>query len=120
MCTNVTGPNTATVVTFATPVGSLLNIGDTAYAATLNAGVATTAPILSGIILAKTSTTITIDSSPAAATVPTIGQFIMFIKNAVAESHGARGYYLEFKLENNSTSPVELFAVGSSVMKSYP
>ena len=38
VCTNVTGPNTATVVTFATPVGSLLNIGDTAYAATLNAG----------------------------------------------------------------------------------
>ena len=120
VCTNVSGPNTATVVTFTTTVGSLLNIGDTAYAATLNNGVATTEPILSGVILAKTSTTITVDSSPAAATVPTVGQFIMFIKNAVAESHGARGYYLEFKLENNSTSPVELFSVGSSVMKSYP
>ena len=43
----------------------------------------------------------------------------MFIKNAVAESHGARGYYLEFKLENDSTDQVELFSVGSSVMKSY-
>ena len=120
VCTNVTGPNTATVVTFATPVGSLLNIGDTAYAATLNAGVATTAPILLGEIIAKSSTSITVNASPGASTVPTVGQFIMFIKNAVAESHGARGYYLEFKLENNSTSPVELFAVGSSVMKSYP
>ena len=46
--------------------------------------------------------------------------FILFIKNAVAESHGARGYYLEFKLENDSTDPVELFSVGSSVMKSFP
>lgn len=120
VCTNVTGPNTATVVTFATPVGSLLNIGDTAYAATLNAGVATTAPILIGEIIAKSSTSITVNASPGGSTVPTVGQFIMFIKNAVAESHGARGYYLEFKLENNSTDPVELFAVGSSVMKSYP
>jgi len=120
VCTNVAGPNTATVITFATPVGSLLNIGDTAYAATLNAGVATTAPILIGEIIAKSSTSITVNASPGGSTVPTVGQFIMFIKNAVAESHGARGYYLEFKLENNSTDPVELFAVGSSVMKSYP
>ena len=89
-------------------------------AATLNAGVATTAPILIGEIIAKSSTSITVNASPGGSTVPTVGQFIMFIKNAVAESHGARGYYLEFKLENNSTSPVELFAVGSSVMKSYP
>lgn len=121
VCINVSGPAIATLVTFATPIGSILNIGDSAYAATLTgAGVATTAPIFSGIITAKTATTITVDSSPAAATAPTIGQFIMFIKNAVAESHGARGYYLEFKLENNSTDPVELFSVGSSVMKSYP
>ena len=99
---------------------SILNIGDNVYAATLTAGVATTQPILAGVVTGKTSTTITIDSSSASATTPTIGQFIMFIKNAVAESHGARGYYLEFKLENDSTDPVELFSVGSSVMKSYP
>ena len=44
----------------------------------------------------------------------------MSIKNPVAESHGARGYFMQFKLENDSTDPVELFSVGSSVMKSNP
>ena len=53
-------------------------------------------------------------------TVPTVGKYIMSIKNSQAESHGARGYYLQFKLENDSTSPVEMYSVGSSVMKSYP
>ena len=120
VCTGVSGPNTATIIVFATSVGSILNIGDIAYAATLTAGVATTAPILIGEITAKSSTSITVNASPGGSTVPTVGQFIMYIKNAVAESHGARGYYLEFKLENNSTSPVELFSVGSSVIKSYP
>ena len=120
VCTGVSGPNTATIIVFATSVGSILNIGDIAYAATLTAGVATTAPILIGEITAKSNTSITVNASPGGSTVPTVGQFIMYIKNAVAESHGARGYYLEFKLENNSTSPVELFSVGSSVIKSYP
>ena len=120
VCTNVSGPSAAVIVTFSTPIGSILNIGDNVYAATLTAGVATTQPILAGVVTGKTSTTITVDSSSASATIPTIGQFIMFIKNAVAESHGARGYYLEFELENDSTNPVELFSVGSSVMKSYP
>jgi hypothetical protein len=120
VCTGVSGPNTATIIVFATSVGSILNIGDRAYAATLTAGVATTAPILIGEITAKSNTSITVDSTIGGGTTPTVGQFIMYIKNAVAESHGARGYYLEFKLENNSTSPVELFSVGSSVIKSYP
>ena len=119
-CIAVSGAANSTKIVFATPIGSILNIGDAAYGATLAAGVATTEPFLIGEITAKSSTSITVDASSGGSTVPTVGQFIMFIKNAVAESHGARGYYLEFKLENNSTSAVELFAVGSSVMKSYP
>ena len=119
-CIAVSGAANATKIAFATPIGSILNIGDTAYGATLAAGVATTEPFLIGEITAKISTSITVDASSGGSTVPTVGQFIMFIKNAVAESHGARGYYLEFKLENDSTNPVELFSVGSSVMKSYP
>jgi len=46
--------------------------------------------------------------------------FVFFYKNVVAESHGARGYFMEFTLENDSTLPVELFSVGSNLMKSYP
>ena len=62
----------------------------------------------------------TIDTTAATSTVPVTGQFMTNIKNSVAESHGARGYYLEFTLSNNDITPVELFSVGSSVMKSYP
>jgi hypothetical protein len=117
-------PLNATQITFALPVGSIISQGDTVYAATVNAGVATTAPILAGIVTLVVNTpnsySITIDASGAGSTVPTTGQFIFFIKDAVAESHGARGYYLQFKLSNDSTSPVEIYSVGSSVMKSYP
>ena len=51
---------------------------------------------------------------------PAQGDFVFYFKDVVAESHGARGYFMEFKLENTNTQPVELFAVGSSVMKSFP
>jgi len=44
----------------------------------------------------------------------------MFIKNSVAESHGVLGHYCVFTLENDNTNKVELFAVESEVMKSYP
>ena len=45
---------------------------------------------------------------------------ILYYKNSIAESHGARGYYMEFTMTNDDTSAVELFSVGSNVMKSYP
>ena len=52
--------------------------------------------------------------------VPPLGDYITTIKNSVAESHGARGYFLNFTLENTNTNAIELFSVGSSIMKSYP
>jgi len=116
VCTNVSGAAANTVIQFPTPIGSIVNIGDSLFTSTLTAGVATT-PVLSGLIIAKTTNSVTVNVTGVA---PVIGNYIVFIKNAVAESHGARGYNLEFKLENDSTSPVELFSVGSSVMKSYP
>lgn len=64
---------------------------------------------------------ITVDTTIPGATIPGIqNPYIMFIKNAVAESHGVLGHYCVFNLENNSVSQVELFAVESEVMKSYP
>jgi len=68
-----------------------------------------------------TPPSITIDTTaPVAGAVPPAGDYISFAKNAVAESHGARGYFLNFTLTNNNTNAVELFSVGSSVMKSFP
>jgi hypothetical protein len=46
--------------------------------------------------------------------------FAYVIKNAVAESYGARGYYMQVLLENTSSTAVELFAISSQVFKSYP
>jgi len=42
------------------------------------------------------------------------------VKESVAESHGVLGHYCIFNLTSTSTSKVELFAVQSDVMKSFP
>lgn len=52
--------------------------------------------------------------------VPNTNDFAYAIKNAVAESYGARGYYMEVLLENTSSAAVELFAISSQIFKSYP
>lgn len=55
-------------------------------------------------------------------TVPISGnvRYFMYIKNSVAESHGVLGHYCKFTMQNYLTSKIELFAVESEVMKSYP
>lgn len=46
--------------------------------------------------------------------------YYFFAKNSVAESHGILGHYAIISLENTDTSEVQLFAVSSEIMKSYP
>lgn len=46
--------------------------------------------------------------------------FIFFVKNSIAESHGVLGHYCTFNMQNFSTEKIELFVVRSEVMKSYP
>lgn len=46
--------------------------------------------------------------------------YFLYIKNSVAESHGVLGHYCVFTIENDNTNKVELFAVESEVMKSFP
>jgi len=143
----VVGPTDAVVITFdSDSVGSILSVGDFIYSTTPATPPAVTgAPVFVGVVTALvrdkiTSSTgvvtlpsITIDtvgpyppapapplSLPFPGTVPAPNDFILFIKDAVAESHGARGYYLNFTLKNEDTTAVELFAVGSSVMQSFP
>jgi len=54
-------------------------------------------------------------------TVPVTDEvYFFFMKNSIAESNGILGHYCVFELTNTSTSPVELFAVESEVMKSFP
>ena len=75
----------------------------------------------SGFIQVDATITEPSDSPPGSiGTVPTTGDFIFFYKSTVAESHGARGYYLSFSLKNEDKGAMELFAVGSDLMQSYP
>ena len=116
------GASPAITVEFAFNLGSILSVGDYLYKALIGV------PSYLGQVTAVNRTTNTItynDTIPAvdgAVTTgpPAVGDFIVFMKNALAESHGARGYFMQFTLENTSVDPVELFSVGSSVMKSYP
>ena len=136
----VTGPTLSVVVTFDVDIDSILSVGDIIYVGTINQTTnppsLTQPPLFSGVVLSVvnqsttdaagvvTPSSITLNCTPPdpliPINVPTIGEFVFFIKNAVAESHGARGYYLNFTLKNTNEKAVELFSVGSSVMQSFP
>jgi hypothetical protein len=62
-----------------------------------------------------------VDTTVTGGSVPPIPDaYFLYIKNSVAESHGVLGHYCVFTLENDNTNKVELFAVQSDVMKSFP
>lgn len=105
---------TATTLTFANSVniGSIISIGDMVYYGST--------PSLGGVVTALTGQVVTIDTTIAGASAPSNGDFILYVKNTVAESHGVMGHYCEYELTNTSTSKVELFSVGSESMKSFP
>lgn len=105
---------TSVVLTFTFDVGSMVSIGDKVY------GVTSGTPEFAGTITAVSGTTITIDSDQTGATIPVTGQFIMYVKNNIAESYGATGYYLAYTLTNDSTSFVELYGIASNLFKSFP
>lgn len=52
--------------------------------------------------------------------IPGDNNFFFFVKNSVAESHGVLGHYCTFTLENLSKGKIELLAVESEAMKSFP
>lgn len=98
---------------FTFDIGSIMSVGDLLYV------VPSGTPLVSGQITALTSNSITI-VMVVGGTIPVAGNFIMFVKDAVAESYGARGYYMETTLTNTDTEAVELFAISSQIFKSYP
>lgn len=127
--TTITGSGSSLSVNFAispTPIsiGSIVSIGDYLYYAlppNYNS------PVLCGritniIVNYPTGLNrLVVDTTITGGSVPPIGSpYFMYIKSSVAESHGVLGHYCVFTLENNDISKVELFAVESEVMKSYP
>lgn len=118
----VTGGN---VVNFAPTIeiGSIISIGDLLYFALPPY----TQPVLAGRVTAITVNLpaginrLTIDTTiPGTTPIPIQNAFFLYIKNSVAESHGVLGHYCTFNIQNTSNSKIELFAVQSEVMKSYP
>lgn len=56
-------------------------------------------------------------------TTPVAGNYIFIVKNAEAESYGARGYYLNLSMflsGQPASQTHELFAINSSIFKSFP
>ena len=137
LCADVSGPIGATAISFTVSVGNILSIGDYIYSTPTvipappapQIPEATGAPQYVGQAIAvdPVNQLVTVDTQvvePGPGGIegipPNIGDYIFFFKDVVSESHGARGYFMEFTLENDNTAAVELFAVGGSVMKSFP
>ena len=120
--TSVTGGN---VINFAPSIeiGSIISVGDYFYFSVPPY----TTPVLAGAVTAITVdlingiNRITINTTiPGTTPIPIQNAFFLYIKNSVAESHGVLGHYCTFNIVNGSTDKVELFAVESDVMKSFP
>jgi len=147
VCSNLTGPPAAVVIEFnLQDIGSIITVGDKVYSATPTTPPAISGPptfvgavtnvvrqattnIATGVVTPASITVDTIGPYPNAlnplpypfpGVVPPLGDFISVIKDAIAGSNGARGYFMNFTLQNDNTQAVELFSVGSSVMKSFP
>jgi hypothetical protein len=73
--------------------------------------------VLVGIIVDLSINSITIDTTIG--TIPLTTDFLICVKNSQAESFGQRGYYMNVYLYNDSIEQVKLFAVGTSVFKSF-
>lgn len=104
-------------------IGTIISVGDILYYSVPPY----TSPVLFGevsdIIVDYPSglNRLIVDTTIPLASVPPIQDpYILYIKNSVAESHGVLGHYCVFTIDNTSIAKVELFAVESEVMKSYP
>lgn len=104
-------------------IGSIISIGDLLYFSLPPY----TTPVLCGKVTAITVDLVnninqlTINTAiPGTTPIPIQDAFFLYVKNSVAESHGVLGHYCTFNIENTSNSKIELFAVQTEVMKSFP
>ena len=116
-CSTITpvGPNIQINFPLTLNIGTSISIGDTIYATTALTLIGTISNVV--VDLPNGLNYIQVDAPTAT---PIAADLILFIKNQTAESYGVLGHYCEFVLTNTSTTAVELFAVESEVMKSFP
>ena len=103
-------------------IGNIISVGDFLY-------FGNPTPFFAGIVVALNIdlpngiNQIVVNNNmltPPTVAIPNDVNYFFFIKNSVAESHGVLGHYCTFTLENNSNNKIELFAVETEVMKSFP
>jgi hypothetical protein len=97
-------------INFSFNIGNNISNGDTIYKVSLGNLVKV------GTVLTHTATAVTLSAAPLTSVSP--GDMIVYVKNSVAESYGARGFYMEVKLSLMSDDYAEIFAVSSNVFKS--
>lgn len=96
-------------ISFSFNIDSQISIGDKIFKSSGGS------PILVGTITNIDGDTITLDGGSVLA-----GNFVLAVKDNVAESYGNSGYYMKVELTSESTSKIELFSIGSELFKSYP
>lgn len=99
------------VISFNFSIGSIISDGDKLYSI-INGNLT-----FVGNIVSHSENTITTDGSGLS---PATNTFLVYQKNAVAESYPTLGTYLKVEFINSDTSYTELFSVSSSIFKSYP
>jgi hypothetical protein len=105
-------------------IGGIVSVGDSVYFSIPPAYTTTFfAGVVSNIIQNYPAgiNQLVIDTTPPG-TVAITNQddYFFTVKNSIAESHGVLGHYCVFDITNGSSSKIELFGVGSEVMKSFP
>lgn len=90
-----------------------------------NSGVAAYGGNITGVNIDKKNgiNTLVVDISDPTVIIPSpVNDPVLYFyaPSSIAESHGVVGHYCTFSLENSSSGKIELFAVSSEVMKSFP
>jgi hypothetical protein len=107
-----------TTITFANPINSSLQLGDTVYYATDQGNGITSKPLIAGNangqVIAINGNSINITGE---LTIPGNAYFL-FAKSIYANETSLKGYWADVKFVNNSNEKIELFAISSEVIPS--
>lgn len=99
-------------------IGNIISIGDYLYFDTNAKWAGIVSSINVNLPAGKNELVIT--TPPGTVPITSNVNYFFYVKNSVAESHGVLGHYCTFTMQNYSSSKIELFAVESDVMKSFP
>ena len=105
-------------------IGGVVSVGDSVYFSIPPAYTTTFfAGVVSNIIQnypADINQMVVDTTPPGTVAISAQDNYFFTVKNSIAESHGVLGHYCVFDITNGSSSKIELFGVGSEVMKSFP